>query len=53
MFFSWDLALKCLPSNQSNPRTVGLGLFFLGWVGEEDVCIVVVAAECLFNLSRA
>lgn len=49
VFLSGDLALKYLPSNQSNPRTLGLGLLFLGWV---MTCVVVVAVEWLCSLSK-
>lgn len=40
-----DLALKGLPGHQANPRTLGLGLFCLGWVGESDDAVAVVAVE--------
>lgn len=51
MFLPGDLALKYLLSNQSNPRTLGLDLLFLGWV---MTCVVVVAVEWLYLfLSRA
>lgn len=32
-----DLAAEESPGYQANLRTLGLGLFFLGWVGENDV----------------
>lgn len=52
VLLSGDLVLRSLLGSLTNPRTLGLGLFFSGGVGEGEDMSAVVAVELVCSLSK-